>query len=233
MMNSGALSRQIAEVARSLEHETGAQATMDLVVRMAVETVPHAEDAALTIAVKGHGPETHAATSALTRRVDEIQLELGEGPCISAIFDHELISVPNLETETRWSGWAGHVLREANVGSMLCFRLYTTGTRVGALNLFATAPHAFGGEDVEAGTLVAVHAAIAIAAAQKLEHAVIGLDSRSTIGQAQGILMERFDLDPAQAFDVLRRISSHSNRKIYDLASELVRTREVPTSNSV
>jgi GAF domain-containing protein len=204
MRDSRALSKQIAEVARSLEHETGAQATMDLVVRMAVETVPHAEDAALTIAVKGHGPETQAATSDLTRRVDEIQLELGEGPCISAIFDEELISVPN----------------------------YTTGTRVGALNLFATAPHAFDGEDVEAGTLVAVHAAIAIAAAQKLEHAVIGLDSRSTIGQAQGILMERFDLDPARAFDVLRRISSHSNRKIYDLASELVQTREVPSSTS-
>lgn len=232
MMDSGALSRQIAEVARGLEHETGAQATMDLVVQMAVETVPHADSAALTIAVKGQGPETQAATSALIRRVDEIQLESGEGPCISAIFEEELISVPNLETETRWSGWAGRVLREANVGSMLCFRLYTTGTRVGALNLFATAPHAFGGEDVEAGTLVAVHAAIAIATAQRLEHAEIGLDSRSTIGQAQGILMERFGLDPARAFDVLRRISSHSNRKIYDLASELVRTREVPTDDS-
>jgi GAF domain-containing protein len=231
LMDSESLSRQIVEIARGLEHETGAQATMDLTVRLAVDTVPHAQHAAITIARKGQGPQTQAATSALIHRIDEIQLELNEGPCVSAIFDQELISVPDLHDETRWAGWAGQVLQEAAIGSMLCFRLYTTAQRVGALNLFAAAPRAFNRDDIEAGTLVAAHAAIAIAMAQQLEHVEVGLDSRSTVGQAQGILMERYDIDAIRAFAVLRRISSRANRKLIDVASELVRTRDLPEAD--
>ena len=230
-MDSESLSRHIAEIARGLEHEAGAQATMDLAVGLAVDTVPHAQHAAITVARRGQGPQTQAATSDLIHRIDEIQLERNEGPCVSAIFDEELISVPDLHGETRWAGWAEQVLREAAIGSMICLRLYTTGHRVGALNLFAAAPHAFTRDDIGAGTLVAAHAAIAIATAQQLENAEIGLDSRSTIGQAQGILMERFDLDAIRAFAVLRRISNHTNRKLLDVASELVRTRHLPKAD--
>lgn len=227
-MDSAALARKIAEIARELEHETSAQDTMELTARWAVETIPRAQGAGITVAHRDHGPETQAATGDLGLRVDELQYELGEGPCLSAVWDEEVVITPDLEREERWPAWAAAAVRETEVRSMLCFRLFTRDRRLGALNLYATAADAFSSEDIETGALFAAHAAVAIAGAQQLDNAELGLDTRTTIGQAQGILMERFDLDPVRAFEVLRRISSHANRKLNAVALELVTTRRLP-----
>ena len=228
MERPDSLSRRVAEVARSLQGESSPQDTMDLAVALAVEVVPDAEDAAISLVHRSRVVDTLAATSDRALRIEQIQYELGEGPGLSAIWDEDVVSSPDLELEDRWGEWARRAVRETEIRSLLAFRLFTQKNRVGALTLYATQPHAFTGTDVDSGISLAAHTAIAVATARHEEDLHIALDSRSLIGQATGILMERYDIDAVRAFAVLRRISMQANVKLREVAAELVRTRTLP-----
>lgn len=117
---------------------------------------------------------------------------------------------------------------ELGVRSMLCTRLFTHEHTLGALNLYAEADDAFIEEDRDYARALAAHAAVAVAASQQIEGLKIAVDHRTTIGKALGIIMERYEIDDTAAFRLLHRLASDNNRKIYDLADELVRTRRLP-----
>jgi hypothetical protein len=229
MVRFESLPRQIAELARSLQAEDGAGDTMDLAVRLAIDVVTGAEDAGIALVHRGSIVETPAWTGERALEVDRIQQELGNGPCLSAIRDEEVISCPDLASETRWGAWGPRTAEEVGVGSMLCFRMFTQKERLGALSLYATRPHAFTGADVESGLSFAAHTAIAITVARQEENMDLALDSRSLIGQATGIVMDRYDMDAVRAFAVLKRLSQQTNVKLHEVAVELIRTRHLPT----
>ena len=223
------LPRRIAELARSLQAEEGSGETMDLAVTLAVEVVDGAEDAAISLVHRGRIVETPASTGERGFQADRIQQELGEGPCLTAIREEEVVSCPDLAAEKRWGAWGPRTAEEAGIGSMLSFRMFTQKERLGALSLYATRPHAFTGADVESGLSFAAHTAIAIKVARQEEHMDLALDSRSLIGQATGIVMDRYDIDAVRAFAVLKRISQQSNVKLHEIAVELIRTRHLPS----
>lgn len=227
MVRVESLSRRIAELARTLQAEEGSGDTMDLAVTLAVEVVDGAQDAAISL-VRGRIVETPASTSERGVLADRIQQELGEGPCLTAIREEEVISCPDLAAERRWGPWGSRTAEETGIGSMLCFRMFTQKERLGALSLYAAKPHAFTGADVESGLSFAAHTAIAITVARQEENMDLALDSRSLIGQATGIVMDRYDLDAVRAFAVLKRISQQSNVKLHEVAVELIRTRHLP-----
>ena len=112
--------------------------------------------------------------------------------------------------------------------SALSFQLFVTGSNLGALNLYARRPRAFGEESEDVGLVLAAHAAVALAGAQHEQNLQRAVSSRDTIGQAKGILMERHKLTADQAFDVLARVSQELNRKLVDIARELAETGAVP-----
>ena len=114
---------------------------------------------------------------------------------------------------------------------MLRYRLFTTGETLGALNLYSRSLDAFDPDDINNGYYLAAHLAIALAGAETTEQLTSAIASRTAIGQAEGILMERFDLQPAQAFAVLTRISQHSNVRLRLVALELVKTRKLPETS--
>ena len=107
---------------------------------------------------------------------------------------------------------------------MLCLQLFVHEDTLGALDLLAHETSAFTDESEHVGLLLASHAAIAVADAQKLEHAATALVNRDVIGQAKGILMERFKITADQAFDVLAKVSQDANRKLHAVAEDLTRT---------
>jgi AmiR/NasT family two-component response regulator len=90
--------------------------------------------------------------------------------------------------------------------------------------LVAYEKSAFTDESEHIALLLASHAAIAVAGAQRLDHSAIALVNRDVIGQAKGILMERFKITAAQAFEVLAKVSQDTNRKLYAVAEGLTRT---------
>lgn len=228
MRTDHSLPRRIAEVARALQEETGALDTMDLATKLAVDFIDGAEEASISLVHRNQIVETPSFTGNQADNVDQIQYELQEGPLLSDIWDQDVVSVPDLQSENRWGDWAPRAAKETSIRSLLCFRMFTNSRRVGALTVYSTTPHAFSTEDTEAGISFAAHTAIAIGVAHESEHKDIALDSRSLIGQATGIVMERYDVDAVRAFAVLKRISQHTNTKLHHVASQLIRTRQMP-----
>jgi hypothetical protein len=222
------LPRRIAEVARSLAAETGSEDTMDLAVKLAVELIDGAEEAAISLVRRARIVETPAATSERALAVDRIQQELGEGPCLTAIWEDEVVSCTDLATDLRWGDWGPRTAEETGFGSVLSLRMFTLSEQLGALSVYSSKLHAFIGADVESGLSFAAHTAIAVTVARMDENKDIALDSRSLIGQATGIVMDRYDIDAVRAFAVLKRISQQSNVRIHEVAVELLRTRRLP-----
>ncbi|WP_236077531.1 GAF and ANTAR domain-containing protein [Rhodococcus sp. P1Y] len=153
--------------------------------------------------------------------LDSIQERVGEGPCVDAARSEEFVRCNDFRTDPRWPVF-GPAAVDAGVLSSMSFRLYTEDETIGALNLFALTENAFSDEDEELGTVLAIHAAVALYAANKTEQFKSGLASRDTIGQAKGMLMERYGIDAVQAFDLISRLSQNENIPVAALAAELV-----------
>ena len=102
--------------------------------------------------------------------------------------------------------------------------LWVDNDDLGALNLYSRSADSFTDESEHVGRLFASHAAVAFAGADKVHHLNVALARRDLIGQAKGILMERFKITADQAFSILVRVSQDSNRKLFDLAEELAQT---------
>jgi transcriptional regulator with GAF, ATPase, and Fis domain len=224
---SDSLARQLSEFARSLQDQDDVQQTLDAIVHAAAETVPGAQEASLSIILKRREVQTRAATSDLPRAVDHAQYATGQGPCLDTLYEHETVRLPDMATEQRWPEFAKEA-RQLGVASMLSLQLYVQGDDLGALNLFSWATDAFSDESERIGLLFAAHAGVAMADAQQQEHLRRAIDSRDLIGQAKGILMERYHLRADPAFAVLVRVSQATNRKLTDICAELTDTGSLP-----
>jgi GAF domain-containing protein len=217
------LARRLAEAARGLQQQTDPQQVLDRVVSLAVAMVPGADEATITMVRARRDVYSAAATGELARWFDALQNETGQGPCLDAMWQEQTTRVDDLATDPRWPV-LGPRAGARGVGSMLCLQLFVHEDTLGALDLLAHQKSAFTDESEHIGLLLASHSAIAVADAQKLGHAAIALVNRDVIGQAKGILMERFKITADQAFDVLAKVSQDTNRKVYAVAEDLTRT---------
>jgi GAF domain-containing protein len=229
-MTLGNLAEQLAHAARELGSQD-VEHTLVKSVHLAVDLFDGCDACGVTMVRRGAGLETPVSTGDMVVRGDALQYELGEGPCMDAVWTQEVVISHDLAEEERWPSWAPRVVAELGARSMMCIQLFTDTHTVGAMNMYARKPHAFDGVDDRAeAQALAAHIAVALAAAQEIEHLNTALVSRTLIGQAEGILMERFGIDGDRAFEVLRRVSSRTNTKLHQVASELVDTRKVPVS---
>ena len=215
---------QFADVAREMSASVGIEHTLDAAVRGAVDLIKPVEAACVSLVHRGGRVETPAATDEMCRRGDELQLELGEGPYLEAIKDDETVVIRDLTTEPRWPEWSPKAADELGVRSMLCLQLFVTHDRLGALSLYSRQPDAFDDHDDRITALaLAAHVAVALTSKVETEHLRSAMAHRTVIGQAEGMLMERYDLTPESAFAVLKRASQHSNRKLHVIAADMVR----------
>ncbi|MCF6734648.1 GAF and ANTAR domain-containing protein [Blastococcus sp. KM273129] len=218
----GELARRLADAARDLQERSGPQEVMDEIVALAVRMVPGAEESSISMTRKAH-VYSAAATGDLPRSFDRLQGETGQGPCVDALLRERTVRVDDLAGDARWPYLAARAT-DLGVRSLLCFQLFVHGDNLGALNLMSGRGAAFGDESEHVGLLLASHAAVAVADAQELEHVSAALVHRDVIGQAKGILMERFKITADQAFGLLAKVSQDSNRKLHAVAEELTRT---------
>src|SRR3954454_19062832 len=218
-----ALARRLAEVARSLQRQESPQQVLDGVVNLACTMVLGADEATITMVRKDRHCYSAAATSTLASDFDVLQDETGEGPCLDAIWQQETVRVNDLSSDPRWPV-LGPRAAKRGVGSMLCLQLFVHRDTLGALDLLARATSAFTDESEHVGLLLASHAAIAAADAHHFENVTSALLNRDIIGQAKGILMERFKITSDQAFAVLAKVSQDTNRKVSAVAEDLART---------
>ena len=172
--------------------------------------------------------ETAAATDSVIEKADALQNELGEGPCLEVLRTKEdYYVVHDTATDPRWPQFAP-LAADMGLHSILAVRLFTGQQTHGALNLYAHQVRNFDRDDTALALLFGQHASLALATARREEGLKVAVDARHLIGQAQGLLMERYGLNADQAFAVLRRYSQDNNIKLKDVAQSLIATRELP-----
>lgn len=215
------LAARMGELAHQLQQQPDRQSTLLAMVEAAVRTVPGARWAGVSM-VRGRKVTAEAPTAEVVRRLDERQTELNEGPCLTAIREHQTVQIDDLATMGQeWPRFAAEAV-ELGVRSVLAFQLFVHRENLGALNLYSPTPGAFGEDSIIIGHLFAQHAAVALADATDQMRLGEALRSRDIIGQAKGILMLRNDCTEQQAFDMLVQASQHANMKLIDVAHWLV-----------
>jgi GAF domain-containing protein len=194
--------------------------TLRRVTAAAVEVLPDVRYSSITVKHADGSLETVAPTAPLLRTVDAAQYELQEGPCYQAAVEEPHITSPNLAADSRFPRY-GPVAVSNGIRSQAGIRLFDSPRAQGALNLYSDKVGAF--EDFESlGALFRHQAAVAIAYANEVQTLNDALRTRKTIGQAIGIVMERYRLSEQRAFAFLTRLSQHRNVKLRLVAQELI-----------
>ncbi|WP_129666959.1 GAF and ANTAR domain-containing protein [Phytoactinopolyspora endophytica] len=216
----------LAEMARSLSEEAGLDETVQQVVHFATE-MTGAEDGGVVLVNGSDRLERVGASDETAEQADEWQDVLHEGPGISAARAHRPFLVRDISHDGRWPRW-GPIAAGLGVHSAVSTCLFTGRRTLGTLNLYASEPDGLDKDDAERAEALACHAAVAIDNAQEESGLRQAMQTRNVIGQAQGLLMERYELDAQRAFEVLRRYSQDTNIKLRDVAEQLVATRKLP-----
>ena len=219
---------RLAEIARELVSEPDMQATLQRIVEAAADNLDGEVWASVSMVTQRRDVQTPATSDERATRADQLQYETSQGPCLDAIWEQDTFQIDDMTTEQRYPDWARRVAEETGIRSSLSLQLFTNADSLGALNLYAPWPEAFDAETRGEGLAFAAQAAVALRCAQTEQRLRAAMVSRNLIGQAQGILMERFKLTAEQAFTVLSRISQQSNVKLRDVAQRLVDTGETP-----
>ena len=213
---------QFANVARAMSAETTLQQTLERAVAGAVSIIDGCDHAGISVVHQRQRIDTPAATSDIVRRGDELQYELGEGPCLQSIYEQETVRSEDLATENRWPNWSRRAHEELGVRSMLSLQLFVTHDTLGALNLYSERAQGFDSDDRHSGLALAAHVAVAMSAAHSEGQLQSTIMRSTVIGQAEGMLMERYDLTAGQAFAVLTSASKDANLKLVDIAAQIV-----------
>jgi GAF domain-containing protein len=211
------LAMRMADLARTAAAPRSVEDVLSDVTAAALELVPGTDTAGVLLIGKGGKWDSLGGTSDLPHLLDELQMKYNEGPCVEAALDDLIVRTEDFRTDERFPNWSPAVV-ELGVLSGVSFKLYTANRTAGALNLFAFKPNAF-------DTVLAAHAAAAILASREGEELQSALSTRDRIGQAKGIIMERYNVDDIQAFDMLRKLSQDSNIRLVDIAQRVIETR--------
>jgi GAF domain-containing protein len=219
-----------ADIGRRLDGHAVLSDAAGALARAAVARVPGVEWASITRGRRGSFT-TIAATHPAASTVDDLQYELGGGPCVDAIVQQGVLVTGDLAADPRWPELGRHAAAAVGVRSMLSFRLFFDDDElIAGLNLYATRADAFDDGSLAVGTLLATQGALAFSAALARERAgqlQQALTRSRDIGVAIGVLMARLRIPRTQAFDLLRTVSQHTNRKLASIAAEIAETGTV------
>jgi GAF domain-containing protein len=218
-----------ARLAIELHDATGVEETVDAVVQFALQALS-CTYAGIALYTRGSRPEVAAVTDPVVADVYDLQLSSDNGPLVTALRERTTVLIRDTSTDDRWPAWAEKVAA-LGVRSVLDVPLATGAEprrTVGVLGLYSPVPDAFSEDDEAIAHILARHASVALASARHEETMAQAVDARKLVGQAMGILMERFDVDGDRAFAILKRYSQDNNTKLRDVAQHLIDTRKLP-----
>jgi len=224
---TAALAEALAELTSMMLSTAGVDDLLEDLAKLAVERVAPAAACGITLR-QDQQPTTVASSGPIAAYVDEIQYGRDEGPCLQCMRTGDTVLVGDLVDEKRWGSYPGVALA-AGVRASLSIPLVVDGELRGALNLYALHPDAFGPDDLDRAEVLAAQASAALTVTvrhaqqvQLTEQLREALVQRAVIDQALGILMAEHGCDPDAAFSMLRESSQHRNRKLRDVAAEIV-----------
>lgn len=192
-----------------------------------VEHLPGADEASVTL-LTATTATTYGATGGLPTAADERQYEADRGPCLDAARANQPVIVEDARADRRWEDVLPRMADEGVLSSM-SIPLPVQGAAIGALNIYARTAGSFDETSVGVGQQLASFAAVAVAnavsyakVAEQADNMQLAMASRAVIEQAKGIVMARVGCDADAAFRLLVEQSQHENRKLREVAAELV-----------
>lgn len=206
---------------------------LDQVVDLAARAVSSADAVAVTVERVNGRTDTAAASDDRSKHLDEVQRDIGEGPCVDAMRTGEIVVVDDLRSDPRWSPALQQAAADSGLVAVLAVPMVAASGSIGALNLFSD--RAAGLDDDARRTASDIAAPVAATLANARAYRRVeqlgdqlreALRTRAVIEQAKGILMVRARCDEDAAFDLLRRTSQHQNRKLRDVAVSVVAMRD-------
>ncbi|MDG4664382.1 GAF and ANTAR domain-containing protein [Mycobacterium sp. 236(2023)] len=219
-----AVRESMAKVVREFANPRTVEATLESITAAATTLIADIDSVDVLLIDEGGGYRSVAPTSALASDMSRLQHRLGYGPCIDAAVGETLVLSHDLSNDQRWSEYTRAAVA-AGARSVMSLQLYTHQGRPScraALNLFSRSPNAFQPESQAAAVTLATHGALALIAHDREAQFHSALASRDTIGQAKGMLMERFTIDAVRAFELLVKLSQDTNTKIVNIAAQIV-----------
>ena len=218
MPTNPAVRKAIADLVESL----GALGndSLDALTRAARDAIPGTDYASINVVREDGSVETLAPTDPIVVTIDQLQAELGEGPCFDAATNEAMFVAEDLAHDQRWLSW-GPKAAALGIAAQMGVDLQHPGSGRAALNLYARRTWPFA-DSAETAELFASHAALALGYARATDRLQAALGSRKTIGQALGILMERYQIGEDRAFRFLVRVSQNSDVKVREVAADLV-----------
>ena len=240
--NSESLTKGLAAMSRFFVGDATLEETLRRVSELACEAVSSADMVGITMLVEGR-PRTAVFTDDAAPQIDAAQYETGVGPCLDAFRYQQVFRIDDMEKDMQWPPFS-EAAGALGIQSSLSLPLSARHEGVGALNVYSWSRAAFSEDDVEVGLQFATHAAIVLANAQAYwdarqlgEDMAEALKSRATIEQAKGILMAAQRCSADEAFQLLVRASQRENRKLREVAGEIVSrtatSRRSSTANTV
>jgi ANTAR domain/GAF domain len=218
------LIHEVAELAQTLQRQENKDVDTVLgeLTQSAASAMPGAQHAGISIASRNGKVRTASATDRYPALLDEIQQRQAQGPCLSAAWEHHVIRIDDMVLENRWPAYCRDAIEETPIRSVMSYQLFANNHDMGALNFYAEQPNAFDDEAAELGLILATHSAVGWTMVRRDEQFRSALASRDIIGQAKGMIMERFKIDALQAFELLKQISQSSNTPLAAVARQLV-----------
>ncbi|HET9873106.1 MAG TPA: GAF and ANTAR domain-containing protein [Propionibacteriaceae bacterium] len=214
---------EILDVSESLLHRLtpgDLDATLHSITHAAVAVLPDVHYSSITMRHTDGTLDSYAVTDKILVELDEHQFALKEGPCYDGATNDPFAVSADLQSDKRYPRY-GPIAAEAGIHSQAGIRLFENNKTVGALNIFSRDVGAF--ENVSAVARLFSHqAAIALAYSIQIQGLNDALRTRTRIGQAVGIVMERYKIPEQQAFAFLTRLSQHRNVKLRLIADELI-----------
>ncbi len=217
------ITRALAEAAGAINSSRSLAETLDSIAWEARRSVPGFNHAGISIVHRDGRIETMAGTDQLVWKLDTLQYELDQGPCVDAIRDSSVVVVEAMRHQQRWPRFTRQAA-QLGLRAQMGLRLYTDEETLGGLNLYSTESEVVDPDAPQIAELFAAHAAIALGRSRREEQLNVALLSRKVIGQAVGIVMERYQIGEDRAFHFLVRASSTSNLKLRMVAQEVVDT---------
>lgn len=220
----------LQSLSRFLVGDASVRDTLQQIVNLSTAAIAPATHCGITMLVEDK-VTTSVATDPEVQRIDRAQYEANSGPCLDAFRNSEVNGIPSTEHDERWPRFSAAAFAHG-IRSTLSLPMRAGPTPVGALNLYSVDVDAFSDADSETGEAFATQAAVVVFNAQAYsdaralnENLTAALESRAVIEQAKGILMSESDVDPDEAFAMLVRASQRQNRKLRDIAEEIVGRR--------
>jgi GAF domain-containing protein len=215
---------QLVGLSRSIDVD--ATVALQRIADLAVAQLDGCDMAGVTMV---HGTEgtTAVFTDQAAPEIDEAQYRTGHGPCLDAYRTGSILRIDETLEDDRWPEFTA-AATDHGIRSTLSLPLRADQGVIGALNLYSRTPQAFA-ENEQMATVFVAHAAAALANAQAYsaertlsEQLRTALESRAVIEQAKGVLMRDHQCDAEEAFEILKRTSQHTNRKLRDVAATVV-----------